>query len=189
MSTTRRRVIAAVAAILGIQAAAVGLYIAVERGRTADDTPFRVEQLSGKTLAPNITLEREDGTRVAVHDLGGEVRIVHFWATWCPPCIEELPGLLATSRALASQGLTLAAISMDDDWSAIREFFNGDVPADVYRAVNRGADQQYDIVSLPDTYLVGRRQRLLVRYGGARSWSDPKARAHLSAWLRRSSAR
>jgi thiol-disulfide isomerase/thioredoxin len=184
-ANNRRRVIVAVAALVGIQAAAVGVYLAVERGRTADvAAPFRVEQLSGEAPAPNILLEREDGTRISVHQLGGNVRLVHFWATWCPPCVDELPGLLATSRELADRGLTLAAISMDADWSAIRAFFEGDVPAEVYRSVDPDAHRQYDIVSLPDTYLMGPRARLLLRYGGARSWTDPKARAHLDARLR-----
>jgi thiol-disulfide isomerase/thioredoxin len=184
-ATNRRRVIVAVAALAGIQAAAVGVYLAVERGRTGSGAAlFRVEQLSGEAPAPNILLEREDGTRISVHQLGGNVRLVHFWATWCPPCIDELPGLLKTSRELADRGLTLAAISMDDDWSAIRSFFDAEVPAEVYRAVDPAAHRQYDIVSLPDTYLVGPRDQLLLRYGGARSWTDPKARAHLNAWLR-----
>jgi thiol-disulfide isomerase/thioredoxin len=175
----------ALAALAGIQAAAVGIYLAVERDRTGDGAPpFRVERVPGEVEAPDILLEREDGTRLSVRQLGGSVRLIHFWATWCPPCVDELPGLLATSRDLAGRGLTLVAISMDDDWAAIRSFFDGDVPREVYRAVDPDAHERYDIVSLPDTYLVDARDRLLVRYGGARRWADREARDHLSSWLR-----
>lgn len=180
-----RRIVVAVAVLVGIQAAAVGIYFAVQRSRR-DFEPerFRVERLRGETDAPNIALERVDGTRVSIHDLGGKVRLVHFWATWCAPCVKELPGLLATSRELADRGLALIAVSMDDDWSAIRSFFEGDVPAEVYRALDPEAHRSYDIVGLPDTYLVGPDGRLELRYGGARDWRDRAAREHLETRLR-----
>lgn len=178
------KVVVTVAVLVGIQAAAVAIYLAVKGSRTEPaPEPFRVERLRGDTGAPNLVLERADGIRVSLHDLGGRVRLVHFWATWCPPCVEELPGLLATSHELADRGLTLAAISMDDDWTAIRTFFGGDVPAEIYRAVDPEAHHQYDIVSLPDTYLVGPDARLELRYGGARDWRAPAARRHLAAQL------
>ena len=181
----RRRIVIGVAALIAVQGAAVAIYLAVESAReTAASPAFRVEQLRGDAHAPNIVLERADGKRLAVHDIGGQVRLVHFWATWCPPCVEELPGLLATSRELADQGLTLVAVSMDDDWTAIRAFFDGRIPAEVYRAVDSDAHQRYDVISLPDTYLVPRSGRLLIRYGGARNWQSRAARAHLTQQLR-----
>jgi peroxiredoxin len=178
------RIIVGVAALAAIQAAAVGIYVAVERTRDSHEVAaFRVERLSGEEPAPDILLEREDGTRIPIRELGGTVRLVHFWATWCPPCVEELPGLLATSREFAKHGLTLVAVSMDDDWRAVRSFFDGDVPVEIYRAVDPDAHSRYDIVSLPDTYLVGPDGKLRLRYGGARRWRDTAARLHLEAQL------
>lgn len=179
----RRRLALGIAAVVAIQGAALGIYLAVERAR-GSGSAFRVETLAGDTQAPNILLERADGTRVSLHDIDGRVRLVHFWATWCPPCVDELPGLLATSGELAAQGLSLVAISMDDDWAAIRRFFRGNVPTNIYRAVDHRAHQRYDIVSLPDTYLVPRDGRLLFRYGGARDWQSAAAGAHLAQQLR-----
>jgi len=185
MSSERRhRIVVGLAALVAIQAAAVGLYLAVQRSRhESDPAAFRVEQLSGEARAPDIVLERADGTRLSSRSLDGRVRLVHFWATWCPPCVEELPGLLATSRQLSDRDLVLVAISMDDDWATIREFFGGDVPVEVYRAADANAHATYDIVSLPDTYLVSKDGRLLLRYGGARDWRIAAARAHLAGEL------
>jgi peroxiredoxin len=180
----KRRVLVVIAALLAVQAAAIGIYVAVERIRGAAGSEFRVEQLRGDVRAPDILLERADGSRVSIHDLDGRVRLVHFWATWCPPCTGELPGLLATSRALADRGLALIAISMDDDWNAIRSFFDGEIPAEVYRAVEGNAHRRYDIVSLPDSYLVPRDGHLLLRYDGARDWRSAAAKAHLASRLR-----
>lgn len=184
-SERRRRVAIGVAVVAAAQAAAIGIYLAVEHSRSGTaGAAFRVEQLTAGTRAPDIMLERADGTRLSVHAIDGHVRLVHFWATWCPPCVDELPGLLATARELADRGLVLVAISMDDDWTAIRAFFGGDVPTEVYRAVESDAHELYDIFSLPDTYLVPRDGRLLLRYGGARDWQDPAARTHLDQQLR-----
>lgn len=182
--SSRSRALAVIAALLGAQAAAIGIYFAVERARRPAGAEFRVEQLRGDVRAPNILLERLDGTRVSIHELDGRVRLVHFWATWCPPCVEELPGLLATSRALGDRGLELIAISMDDDWNVIRSFFDGEIPAEIYRAVEGSAHRRYDIVSLPDTYLVPRDGYLLLRYDGARDWRSAAAKAHLTSLLR-----
>ncbi len=181
----RRRIVIGLAALVAIQGVAVGIYLAVQRSRgESEPNAFRVERLRGDVGAPDIVLERADGTRLSVHDLGGQVRLVHFWATWCPPCVEELPGLLATSRELSDHGLTLVAISMDDDWTKIRSFFGGAVAPEVYRAVDPKAHEKYDIVSLPDTYLVTRDSRLQLRYGGARDWRSRAARSHLREQLR-----
>lgn len=181
-----RRVALGVAVLITLQAAAVGIYLAVDRSRGHPaGAAFRVEQVRGESRAANIVLERADRTRVSVHDLGGRARLVHFWATWCPPCIEELPGLLATARELADDGLVLVAISMDDDWAEIRAFFDGEVPSEVYRAVDPGAHETYDVISLPDTYLVSGDGRLRMRYGGARDWRSGAARSHLDEQVRR----
>ena len=179
-----RKIVVTVAVLAAIQAAAVGIYYAVQRPRAKEPAGFRVEKLRGDARAPNLLLERADGRRLSINDVGSGVRLVHFWATWCPPCVDELPGLLATSRELAGSGLTLVAISMDDDWAAIRSFFDGEVPVEVYRAVDPDANAQYDVVSLPDTYLVSPGGRMRFRYGGARNWRSRDAIEHLAAQLR-----
>ncbi|MCG8420220.1 MAG: TlpA family protein disulfide reductase [Proteobacteria bacterium] len=168
-------------ALVAVQAVAIGIYLGVERSRDRASAKevFRVEKVGGEKLAPDIMLERADGTRVSVHGFGSRIRLVHFWATWCPPCVEELPGLLAAAAEFADRGLTVAAISMDGDWAAIRDFFKGDIPHTVYRAVESDGHERYDIFSLPDTYLVSRDGWLLSRYGGARDWASKSAREHL----------
>ena len=187
MSFERKRRLAIGVVLLALlQVAAIAIYRSVEGERsTKAEKDFRFEELRGDTLAPDILLERADGTRMSLQAVGGDVRLVHFWATWCPPCVDELPGLLATAHKLAPEGLTLIAISMDDDWDVIRSFFSGNVPLGVYRAVDENAHQDFDIVTLPDTYLVPLNGHLQLRYGGARNWQSAAARKHLRDQLGR----
>ena len=185
LSERNRRIAVGVALLALLQFAAIAVYCRVEGERsTAAVRTFRFEQLEGDKLAPDILLERADGTRISLQSLGNGVRLVHFWATWCPPCVDELPGLLATSRTLSAEGLILIAISMDDDWHVIRSFFSDNVPAGVYRAVDKNAFRNFDVATLPDTYLVARNSRLQMRYGGARDWLSVAAREHLRRQLR-----
>lgn len=179
-----RRVVLPIAILLALQAAAVAIYLSVQRSRSAPEADrFEVERLHNGARAPNILLERADGSTTYLHELDRSARLVHFWATWCPPCVEELPGLMETSRALAGRGLTLVAISMDHDWSKIRAFFGGRVPAEIFRAVDPEAHEAFDIVALPDTYLVAPDHELRFRYGGARAWRAPSAWDHLESVL------
>jgi thiol-disulfide isomerase/thioredoxin len=180
LSERKRRIAIGVALLALLQVAAIAIYRGVEGKRsTATAETFRFEELSGDALAPDILLERSDGTRTSLQALGGGVRLVHFWATWCPPCVDELPGLFTTSRKLSAEGLTLIAISMDDDWDVIRTFFSGEVPAGIYRAVDKDAYREFDVATLPDSYLVPRNGRLQLRYGGARDWLSAVAQEHL----------
>ena len=64
--------------------------------------------------APSLTLHTLDGKTISTDSLRGKVVIVTFWATWCAPCLEELPILSAYAAAHAQQGLQVLAFSIDD---------------------------------------------------------------------------
>jgi thiol-disulfide isomerase/thioredoxin len=160
-------------ALLLVQGVAFGTYRLVERSRGARGGAFSSERLSGEEIAPELALEAADGREVRVGGRGRPL-VIHFWATWCPPCREELPALL---EAAARSGVELLAVSVDDDWGAIRRFF-GDgaaVPAAVVRARSPDAHTRYGARSLPDTFRVDARGRLVERFAGARDWRSPEA--------------
>jgi thiol-disulfide isomerase/thioredoxin len=142
---------------------------------------FAAEVLRARQPAPALELVRADGSRVSIAALRGRPVLVHFWATWCAPCREELPGLIDAARRFSDEGLTLLAVAVDDDWAAVNRFFAGATPAEVFRPVSRDAHRPYDVISLPDTYLFSREGRLVLRYGGARDWRADSAAEHLAA--------
>ena len=166
-------------ALLLLQGLAVGLYFFIEGRQPSREEPFRYETLSRTTPAPELLLEREE-TSLQLSALKGRFVLVHFWATWCEPCREELPALLKLVRGLPQrERVTLLAISEDQDWETVREYFSGQIPAEVVWDASGTGGERYEVSALPDTYLIDPQGRLMLRFGGARDWSSPAAKALL----------
>ncbi len=77
--------------------------------------------------APPFAVKTLDGRQIDSADLKGKVVLLHFWATWCPPCREELPALDAFYRQHRDEGLEILAISIEDaaDAAKVQEFAQG----------------------------------------------------------------
>lgn len=106
---------------------------------------------------------------------------LNFWATWCKPCVEELPSMIALGRELAGKGLLMVAVSYDDAWSDIDGFFErimGGVPRELRLARDPVTDEpdmlrtSFGTHKLPETYVL-RGGRVLARFVNARRWTDP----------------
>lgn len=180
---TRPVRIAAVVTVLAVaQVAAVLVYRAVERSRAPRTAApsFEGERLRGTEAAPPLDTARADGTPFSVTWPADRVRLVHFWATWCEPCLTELPGLLVLARELRVE---LVAVAVDDEWDDIRRFFAGEVPPEVVVARDPAIHKRFGVSTLPDTYVVDDRGRLVERFHGARDWRTPAAREYVSSLL------
>jgi thiol-disulfide isomerase/thioredoxin len=171
------KVMAIVGAIATVQILAIVLYRKVEEGRQApNEAEFSYERLVVRP-APELAFESMDGTARQLRELRGRAVLLHFWATWCPPCREELPGLLALGREQIMAGrLQVVAMSLDADWAPIREFFGDQVPSEVVRDLSGASKTGYDLSTLPDTYLLAADGSVRLRFGGARNWRSPGAR-------------
>jgi thiol-disulfide isomerase/thioredoxin len=139
---------------------------------------FRLESLADGQAAPA-------GDRVALGDQAGRLVLVNFWATWCEPCVKELPALDALARDLGNRGLTVLAVNVDrgrrSHVTGYAERLGLTVPVLLDRdgAVRRA----YQVRALPTTYLIGRDGRISGRVLGERPWDDAAHRAALEALL------
>ncbi len=164
---------AKIAAILGalviLQTFALYVFREVNNKKRLARSRFTVERLSGDRAMPALEVERRDGSAAVVS--GGGPRLIHFWATWCPPCVEEMPGFLEAAQELQEDGIEVLAVSADDDWPAIERFFEGDIPKEIVRARGKSVLTSMGVGVLPDAYLVSRSGKLIARYAGPRDWS------------------
>jgi thiol-disulfide isomerase/thioredoxin len=159
----RRRWWRAVLVLLALQAVAVGVYVLKERATERGDVALALERVDEP--APVLALERP-GSRRGM-DADESPLVLHLWATWCEPCREELPALLALDADAA--GATLVAASVDENWAVVEHFFEGDVPPDVWRVT--GGRERVARQTLPVTLIV-RGARVRARFEGSRRWSQ-----------------
>ncbi len=128
--------------------------------------------------APDFTVN--DGTRtVHLGDYRGKVVLVNFWATWCAPCIEELPSLEALHQEMPQ--IAILAISVDDDPEAYTRFLtehplNFITVDDPARKVNA----LYGTFRFPETYVIDRNGRIRRRFISAQDWTNPEIVNYLS---------
>src|SRR5260370_15805480 len=74
--------------------------------------------------APEFTITADSGREVCVPIFGGKILVLNFWATWCPPCVEETPSLSRFAAEYANKGVVVLAVSVDRDEKAYRKFID-----------------------------------------------------------------
>ncbi len=109
------------------------------------------------------------------------VTVLHFWATWCPPCIEEAPALDRLTRDLAAPGrLAVVRIAVADAPERVRKFLRGN-DQDLLFDPKWDVAHRYGTRQLPETYvIVG--GKVVQKFEGMANWDTPELRARLQAW-------
>jgi thiol-disulfide isomerase/thioredoxin len=133
--------------------------------RDQDTVPFRLRSLDGK--------------EVSLADFSGKVVFLNFWATWCPPCVEEMPSMMRLYEKLRSKpNFVFLAVSSDDGWDPVRKFFgSGPPPFTVLLDARGEIAQRYGTTQFPETYvLVDGRVRAFIE--GPRDWDTWFAEAY-----------
>ena len=137
----------------------------------------RPEQ-TGK-IAPDFTVS--DGTStVHLADYRGKVVLLNFWATWCAPCVEELPGLLQLHRERPD--IAILAVSVDEDADAYTSFIaERHVNLITVRDPNESAAKLYHSQGWPETYIIDKNGIIRRKLVGAADWSNPEIRTYLNS--------
>ncbi|MGH9321170.1 MAG: peroxiredoxin family protein [Vicinamibacteria bacterium] len=123
---------------------------------------------------PDFTLPDLEGKEHPLSDYRGKVVVLNFWATWCPPCIDEMPSLQRLHDALAAQGLAVVAISADERFSDIGAFVRKfELTFVILHDAGKKVSRKYQSFKYPETYIVDRDGRLKSKVVGPRDWSSP----------------
>ena len=127
--------------------------------------------------APQFTVS-DDARTVKLDDLRGHVVVLNFWATWCIPCIEELPSLVELQRRMPQ--VTVVAVSSDEDAAAYRKFLtDNNVNFVTVRDPSFRIPRLYGTVKIPETYVIDRRGVLRRKFVSAQNWTTPEIMDYL----------
>ena len=123
--------------------------------------------------APDFVIQ--DGSqKLALHDFKGQVVVLNFWATWCPPCVEEMPSLVSMQSRLRNQGVTVLAVSVDADQKAYEKFLRDhNVTLTAIRDARQESNTLYGSYKFPETYIIDRKGVLRRKFIGPVDWTSP----------------
>jgi len=128
--------------------------------------------------APDMTFQRGDGKTFRLADFRGRVVLVNFWATWCAPCIRELPALMRFSATLDANAVTLVPVNVDRGGAAkaaefLKEKGLQDLP--LYLDPKMTLARALGVKSLPATFILDRRGKVVGGLDGYADWTAPEA--------------
>lgn len=137
--------------------------------------------LSGKpplgkgVAAPNFTLPGLDGKMVSLADYRGKVILLNIWATWCPPCVEEMPSMEKLHQRLKGESFEILAVSIDASGAeAVRPFMEKHKLSFTSLTDSKGVMQKlYQATGVPESYIIDKDGMIAEKVIGPRDWAAP----------------
>jgi cytochrome c biogenesis protein CcmG/thiol:disulfide interchange protein DsbE len=124
---------------------------------------------------------QDSDRKVSLDQFKGQVLVLNFWATWCPPCVEELPSLEVMQERMRSHGVVVLGVSIDVDENAYHHFIKDrGVNFLTVRDPQEKVAQLYGTSGWPETYIIDRQGVLRRKFIGPVEWSSPEVMQFLS---------
>jgi peroxiredoxin len=138
-----------------------------EKGKSA--SPGNAHE--GKA-APEFTLKDPDGREVSLSSLKGKVVFLNFWATWCPPCKEEIPSMMKLNQKMAGKPFQMLAVSIDEGGKdAVTAFFKSsgfNLP--FLNDPEQKLGKVYGITGVPETFIIDKQGLVVKKVIGGMDW-------------------
>lgn len=140
------------------------------------------------TPAPDFTIQDSERS-VTLSQFRGKILVLNFWATWCPPCIEETPSLVQLQKKFQNRGIEILAVSVDDDADAYHKFLKqygidmltvreGGTKTDT--GVISALANKYGTSKIPESYIIDRQGMIRRKFIGPVNWNQPEIVEYLS---------
>jgi cytochrome c biogenesis protein CcmG, thiol:disulfide interchange protein DsbE len=130
--------------------------------------------------APDFTVQDSDH-KVTLSQFRGQVVVLNFWATWCPPCVEETPSLVRMQTRMKDKGVVVLAVSIDVDEAAYHKFLKDySVNMVTVRDEDQKAASLYGTHGWPESYIIDRNGVIRRKFIGPVQWTSPEVTEFLS---------
>jgi cytochrome c biogenesis protein CcmG/thiol:disulfide interchange protein DsbE len=138
------------------------------------------EPLQAGDRAPDFTLPSLEARPISLHDFRRGVVVLNFWATWCPPCVEETPSLKRFADELQGSGVAVIGVSVDQDAQALERFVSkAQLGFPIARDPDQAVASRYGTFKFPETYIINSQGRIVRKVIGAVDWQDPRIVAYV----------
>ncbi len=131
--------------------------------------------------APDFELGDANGQKISLRSQRGHPVMLNFWATWCPPCTEEMPSMEALAAGLEGSDIRTLAVSVDDNWSIVKNFFVRGTRLGVLLDPSKDVPKRYTTEKYPETFFIDSAGRVRHYFINKRDWSKPEAIACLES--------
>ena len=130
-----------------------------------------------KSPAPDVSVvSLATGSTLKLSELKGKVVLLNFWATWCPPCREEIPSMMKLNSFMAGKPFQMVAVSIDEGGkSAIESFFKetGFV-LPTYMDESGASSKSYGITGVPESFIIDKQGVIVKKIIGGLAWDSPE---------------
>jgi len=118
---------------------------------------------------------QDSDRKVSLDQFRGQVVVLNFWATWCPPCVEELPSLMNLQDRMHERGVTVLGVSIDVDGDAYHRFLKlHNINFLTVRDPEQKVAGMYGTTGWPETYIIDRQGVLRRKFVGPVDWNSPE---------------
>jgi len=150
----------------------IGAVVAVIVAVSLTSLPEPVGKVSEGQIAPDYTLTDMAGVQQSLPK--GKVVLLNFWATWCPPCRDEMPSMVELHKLLGPDGLAVVAASVDKDMGKLTSFVREyELPFQVLKDTDKTVSLRYGVVRYPETFIIDKSGTVRFHLIGAVKWTDP----------------
>jgi thiol-disulfide isomerase/thioredoxin len=141
---------------------------------------------SSRSPALEFALKDAAGRVWSLNDAGERPVVLHFWASWCAPCIEEFPAFVRFAEKMGPQGVQFVAVSLDRTWSDAQKVIPTKLPEGLKILIDPDSRvaNQYGSYQFPETYLMSSKREIVMKWVGSQKWEGPQLEAFIGRFLR-----
>jgi len=161
--------------------------VALTAGCSKDKSAAPSKAPAEKSQAPEISVVSLDNQQLTLAALKGKVVLLNFWATWCPPCREEIPSMIKLNTFMAGKPFQMVCVSVDEGGKqAVQEFLKNSkyslLPA--YTDPSGQVAKTYGITGVPETFVIDKNGIIVKKVIGGLDWNSPEVIAFLEGLMK-----
>lgn len=160
--------------------------VALAAGCSKEKSDMPGKAPAKKSQAPEISVVSLDNQQLTLASLKGKVVLLNFWATWCPPCREEIPSMMKLNTFMAGKPFQMVCVSVDEGGKkAVEEFFrNSGFSLPAYTDPSGQVAKTYGITGVPETFVIDKNGVIVEKVIGGKDWNSPEVIAFLEGLMK-----